>query len=238
MNSEFLTTTFDLYKVKILIIEDEENLSKSIAAYLKSESFLCECAYTFPEALEKIGLFDYDCILLDITLPGGSGLQLLQELKKMNKTDGVLIISAKNSLDDRLKGLKLGADDYLPKPFHMAELGARVHAIVRRRKFDGNDVVRFEEIVLDLAAKAVHVNAEKVPLTKSEFDLLLFLISNKNRVVSKMAIAEHLSGDDADLMDSFDFIYGHIKNLKKKLTAAGCQDYINTVYGLGYKFSI
>lgn len=224
--------------MKILIVEDEENLAKSIAAYLKNESFLCEYAFTFPDALEKISAFDYDCILLDITLPGGSGLQLLQELKKMNKTDGILIISAKNSLDDRLKGLKLGADDYLPKPFHMAELGARVHAIVRRRKFEGNDIVRFEEILLDLAAKVIHVRGEKVPLTKSEFDLLLFLISNKNRVVSKMAIAEHLTGDDADMMDSFDFIYAHIKNLKRKLTASGCHDYINTVYGLGYKFSL
>jgi len=223
--------------VKILIVEDEENLAKSIAAYLKSESFLCECAHTFEGAFEKIGLFDYDCVLLDITLPGGSGLQLLRELKKMDKTDGVLIISAKNSLDDRLTGLNLGADDYLAKPFHMAELGARVHAIIRRRKFEGKDVLLMEEIMLDLAAKTVYVQNVKVPLTKSEFDLLLFLISNKNRVVSKVAIAEHLAGEDVDLMDNFDFIYAHIKNLKRKLTEAGCKDYINTVYGLGYKFT-
>lgn len=224
--------------MKILIVEDEENLAKSIAAYLKNESFLCECAYTFRDAFDKICSFDYDCILLDITLPDGSGLRLLQDLKKMDKTDGVLVISAKNSLDDRLKGLKLGADDYLPKPFHMAELAARVHAIVRRRRFEGKDSIQVEEILLDLAAKTIHVNTVKVPLTKSEFDLLLFLISNKNRVVSKTAIAEHLAGEEADLMNSFDFIYAHIKNLKRKLTEAGCKDYIDTVYGLGYKFTI
>jgi DNA-binding response OmpR family regulator len=224
--------------MKILVIEDEKFLSQSICDYLKGENFLCEPAFDYQSASDKIGSYDYDCIILDITLPGGSGLDILKELKRMHKTEGVIIVSARNSLDDKISGLQLGADDYLPKPFHMAELGARVQAIVRRRRFEGNNIIRFKEIAINASGKTVHVNNSEVPLTKKEFDLLLFLVANKSKVISKSAIAEHLSGDDADVMDNFDFVYAHIKNLKKKLQEAGCSDYIKTVYGLGYKFSV
>ncbi|MBA4056715.1 MAG: DNA-binding response regulator [Marivirga sp.] len=224
--------------MKILIIEDEKQLVKSMAQFLRQESYVCEVAYTASEADEKILLFNYDCILLDISLPDGNGLKILEKLRNNNKSDGVIIITAKNSLDDKVKGLNLGADDYLSKPFYLPELSARVSAIIRRKRFDGNNKISFQEISVDLLAKTVMVNNHAVELTRKEYDLLIFLMANKNRVVSKNAIAEHLSGDDAELMDKFDFIYSHIKNLKKKLTDAGCEDYIKTVYGLGYKFTV
>jgi len=222
--------------MKILLVEDERELAKSIVQYLRQESYVCEMAYTAAEAEEKIILHDYDCILLDITLPDGNGLKILEKLKKQGKLEGVIIISAKNSLDDRIQGLNLGADDYLPKPFHLSELGARVSAVIRRKRFEGNNLIAFHEISIDLLGKSMQAHGKEVDLTRKEYDLLLFLVSNKNRVVSKNAIAEHLSGDDAEVFDNFDFIYAHMKNLKKKIAEAGSKDYIKTVYGLGYKF--
>lgn len=222
--------------MKILIIEDEREMAKSIAQYLRQESYVCEVAYTAREAEEKIMLHDYDCILLDITLPDGNGLIILEKLKRDAKLEGVIIISARNSIDDRIRGLNLGADDYLAKPFHLAELGARVSAVIRRKRFEGNNKIKMHEITIDLLGKSVSVNGKAVDLTRKEYDLLLFLISNKGRVVTKNAIAEHLSGDEAEIFDNFDFIYAHMKNLKKKLGEAACPDYIKTVYGLGYKF--
>jgi DNA-binding response OmpR family regulator len=223
--------------MKILIIEDEPELVKSIARYLQQEGYLCEIAKSVTEAQEKVELFEYDCILLDISLPDGNGLEVLKKLKKLNKSDAVIIITARNSPDDRVAGLNLGADDYLSKPFYLPELGARVSAVIRRRHFDGQTKIKFNEISIELSGKSVKINDRELELTRKEYELLLFLISNKNRVASKNAIAEHLSGDDAELMDKFDFIYAHIKNLKKKLQDAGCKDYIKTVYGLGYKIT-
>jgi len=223
--------------MKILIIEDEKQLATSMAQFLRQESYVCEVAYTASEANEKILLFDYDCILLDISLPDGNGLKILEKLKENQKTDGVIIITAKGSFDDRITGLNLGADDYLPKPFYLPELSARISAVIRRKRFDGNNKISFHEIQIDLLGKTVSLSGKEIELTRKEYDLLVFLMANKNRVVSKNAIAEHLSGDDAELMDKFDFIYSHIKNLKKKLTEAGCEDYIKTIYGLGYKFT-
>jgi DNA-binding response OmpR family regulator len=224
--------------MKILIIEDEKELVKSMVQYLRQESYVCEVAYTESEANEKILLYDYDCILLDITLPDGNGLKVLEALKKNKKEDGVIIITAKNSLEDRVKGLNLGADDYLAKPFHLPELSARVSAIIRRKRFSGNPRIEFNELVIDLLAKTVSIVDTQVELTRKEYDLLVFLTSNKNRVVSKNAIAEHLSGDNAELIDKFDFIYAHMKNLKRKIQDAGGEDRIKTIYGLGYKFAI
>jgi len=222
--------------MKVLIVEDERELVKSMVQYLRQESYVCEVAYTAMEAEEKVALHDYDCILLDITLPDSDGLKILEELKQLEKLDGVIIISARNSVDDRIRGLNLGADDYLPKPFHLAELGARVSAVIRRKRFDGNNSITLHEITVDLLGKTVTVNGQPVDLTRKEYDLLLFVMSNRNRVVTKNAIAEHLSGDVAEVFDNYDFIYAHMKNLKKKLAEANCPDYIKTVYGLGYKF--
>lgn len=224
--------------MKILIIEDERELSSSICTYFATEQFICETAFDYATALEKISLYEYACIVLDITLPGGSGLDILKELKKQDKADGVIIISAKNALDDKIYGLKAGADDYLTKPFHMPELGARVAAIIRRKSFGGKNNIVFNELHIDLNEKQVSVAGRIVELTKKEYDLLLYFISNKNKVISKAAIAEHLWGDNMDLADNYDFIYTHVKNLRKKILQAGAPDYIKSVYGMGYKFSI
>lgn len=222
--------------MKILIIEDEQELAKSMKQYLRQESYVVEAAYTAQEAIEKVLLHEYDCILLDITLPDGNGLTILEKLKAENKADGVIIISARNSLDDKIKGLNLGADDYLAKPFHLSEMGARISAVIRRKRFEGNNAIAIHELTIDLIGKVISFKNKPIELTRKEYDLLLFLVSNKNRVVSKNAIAEHLSGDAAEVFDNFDFIYAHMKNLKKKIAEAGCSDYIKTVYGLGYKF--
>ena len=222
--------------MKILIIEDEAALAQSISEYMSGENYLCESASTFGEAMSKIETFDYDCILLDIMLPDGNGLVILEELKKQQKQDGVIIISAKNALDDKIEGLKLGADDYLTKPFHLSELMARVYSIIRRKQFSSSNVVKQNELQIDLWAKTVAVNDEVISLTKKEFDLLIYFIGNKNKVISKSTLAEHLSGDFADMLDNHDFVYAHVKNLRKKLNDHGIGDYIQTVYGIGYKF--
>jgi DNA-binding response OmpR family regulator len=224
--------------MRILLVEDEKELSKSIVAYLKEENYLCEVAVDFKTALYRIDSFDYDCILLDISLPDGNGLNVLKELKVNKRADGVIIISAKNSIDDRIAGLNLGADDYLPKPFHLSELSARIAAVIRRRRFNGNKVLVVNELTIDTLARTVMVHGKGIELTRKEYDLLLYLVSNKNRVISKNAIAENLSGDEADVFNNFDFVYAHMKNLKKKLTRAGCTDYIKSVYGMGYKFDV
>lgn len=224
--------------MKILIIEDEEELSQSMATYLKGESYVCELAPDFKTAINKSEAFDYDCILLDISLPDGNGLSVLRELKANKRTDGIIIISAKNSIDDRIAGLNLGADDYLPKPFHFSELSARIAAVIRRRRFGGNSVLRAEEVTIDTFAKVVSVNDKSLDITRKEYDLLLYLVTNKNRVISKNAIAEHLSDAEVDTFDNFDFIYTHIKNLKKKLSQAGAIDRIKSVYGMGYKLEL
>jgi DNA-binding response OmpR family regulator len=196
----------------------------------------CEWANNFEIALEKINAYDYDCVLLDLTLPNSNGMDILKAIKKQQKNEGIIIISAKDTLESRLEGLALGADDYLTKPFHLSELLARVQAIIRRKQFSGNNVLVFNEIEIDIFAKTVKVNQENIDLTKKEFDLLLYLIGNKNRVLSKSSLAEHLSGDMADMLDNHDFVYAHIKNLKRKLQNAGAGDYIKTIYGTGYKW--
>ena len=224
--------------MKILIVEDEVSLSESIAMYLKQEGYLCEIANTCSSALEKIDYYDYDCIVLDISLPDGNGLQVLKALREDGKTDGVIIISAKNSVDDKISGLQLGADDYLAKPFHLSELSARISAVIRRRRFAADSKIIGNEISIDLNAKLVYVSDKVIDLTHKEYDLLLYFLVNKNRVLSKNAIAEHLCIQDIDVYDNFDFIYTHVKNLKKKLLAAGAGNYLKSIYGMGYKFEV
>ena len=196
--------------MKILIIEDEHKLSDSIVDYMKGEKYLCEQAFDFNDALMKVRLYDYDCVLLDLMLPGGNGLDILRDIKRRNNPAGVIIVSAKDSLDDKVKGLQIGADDYLAKPFHLAELSMRIYAVIRRKEFKASNVTECGGISINLLEKSVTANGKPVALTKSEYELLLFFTSNKNRVLPKSAIAEHLSGDFADMMDNFDFIYTHI----------------------------
>ena len=223
--------------MKILLVEDEKGLSESISTFLKQEGYLCEVVTDFKSADEKIELYQYDCILVDINLPDGNGLNLVKALKKLKAQAGIIIISARNSVDDKIEGLDLGADDYLSKPFSLAELNSRIKSVLRRRKFDGNDEIVFNEITIKPNESTVLVNGASVTLTKKEYDLILFLISNKNRILTKETITEHLWGDDMDMADSYDFIYTHIKNLRKKSVEKGCQDYMKTVYGMGYKLA-
>ena len=222
--------------MKILIVEDEPALAQSMAEYLVRQGYVCELAPTYMAAMDKISLYTYDCILLDLMLPDGDGMNLLEHLRKTDKQTGVLIISAKGAIDDKVKGIRNGADDYLAKPFHLAELNARIYALIRRSQYDGNNIVRSNNLEINMLSKEITANGKPVILTKTEYDLLMFLIGNKNRVISKNALAEHLSGDMADMLDNQDFVYTHIKNLKGKLSKAGCADDIKTIYGMGYKW--
>jgi len=223
--------------MKILIVEDEPQLLESIDSFLKNEGFLCEIAPSYFNAEDKLISYDYDVVILDITLPDGNGLDLLKLIKNNNASTGVLIVSAKNSLDDKLTGLDLGADDYITKPFHLSELNSRVNAIIRRRNFKGEEEIIFNEITLIPSAKEVKVNGNLLDLTKKEYALLLYFVINKNRVLTKEAIVEHLWGDNMDMADNFDFIYSHIKNVRRKIEANKGKNYLKTVYGIGYKYT-
>ncbi len=223
--------------MKILIIEDEIELLIGVSNYLTKENYICELADTFQNAETKLSVYEYDIILLDITLPDGNGLELLKTIKNHNIKAGVIIISAKNSTDDKIQGLDLGADDYITKPFQLSELNSRIKAVIRRRHFDGNNTLVFNEIVINTDSKSIAVNGIEIAFTKKEYDLLLFFFINRNRVMTKEALAEHLWDDNIDLADNYDFIYTHLNNIRKKIKLAGGTDYIKTIYGMGYKFT-
>ena len=223
--------------MKVLIVEDELDLLESIKSYLENEDLRCETASDFLTARDKISGFVYDIVVLDLGLPDGDGLDILKFIKMDSAETCVLIISARNSLDDKLKGLDIGADDYITKPFHLAELNSRINAIIRRKKYDGSQFVVFNEIEIDVVAKDVRIGDLAVELTRKEYDLLLYFIVNKNRVLSKQSIAEHLWGDYMEMSFNFDFLYTHIRNLRKKIKDKSGKDYIKTVYGLGYKYT-
>ncbi|NBC03053.1 MAG: response regulator [Bacteroidetes bacterium] len=222
--------------MKLLIVEDNKDLLENILKYLEREGYRCETAIDYDEAFDKIMSYTYDVVLIDIMIPKGDGLQVLRELKSVNPETGTIIISAKNSLDDKVSGLELGADDYLTKPFQLPELSARIKAVNRRNNLGGSEIVRANEISINTKTREVSVDEEPVDVTPKEYDLLLYFASNKNRVLSKQNIAEHLWGDYVDHLDNLDFVYQHIKNLRKKLVDAGANDYIESVYSIGYKF--
>jgi len=223
--------------MKILIIEDEQALQESILKNLEHQGFICEAVSDFLKGKEKVTQFVYDCIVVDIGLPFGSGLDIVKEMKYMESKAGIIIISAKNALEDKLNGLDLGADDYLTKPFYLSELTARINAIIRRRNFGGSKVITFNEIKLEAEAQRVTVNNKPVDLTEKEYQLLEYFIANQRRLLTKGAIAEHIWGDEYMHVSNFDFIYTHIKNLRKKLLDAQSGDYIKTVYRSGYRFT-
>ena len=223
--------------MKVLIVEDNVELSRNIESYLSKEGSICETAYTYNQAIDKIISFSYDVIILDLMLPDGNGVDVLKTLKDELSEAGILIASAKNSLEDKLDGLDLGADDYITKPYHLSELNARIKAIYRRKNFKNQKFIECNEIKINTDAAEVFVSETQLDLTKKEYELLVYFIANQNRVITKQSIAEHLWGDHADFYDSFDFVYQHIKNLRKKIINAGGGDYINTIYGMGYKFN-
>lgn len=224
--------------MKILIIEDNHELARNIHDFLARERYICELCHTYREAEEKLISFQYDCTILDLMLPDGNGFDLLQFIRAEKIQTSILILSAKNALDDKIIGLDLGADDYITKPFHLPELHARLKAIYRRKNLKGDNLVSFKEISVNTDTMEARVGEVLLELTKKEFDLLLYFLTNKNRVLSRQSIAEHLWGDYTDSLDNFDFVYQHVKNLRKKISEVGGKDYITTVYGLGYKFDI
>ncbi|MFZ1610907.1 MAG: response regulator transcription factor [Chitinophagales bacterium] len=221
--------------MKILVIEDEQQLLNNIKESLEKEKFLVETATDFHSAIDKVFIHDYDCILLDIMLPNGSGLDILNEIKKTGKSENVIIISAKDSLDDKLKGLEMGADDYLTKPFHLAELNARIKAVVRRKDLSGKNTIELANTILDLDERQFLVNKKVFLLNRKEFDILNYFMVNKNRLITKTAIAEHVWGDNTDQADNLDFVYYQIKNLRKKLIESNAEIEIESIYGIGYK---
>lgn len=223
--------------MKILVVEDNPDLAENIHNFLQKEGYVCELVGNFTDASDKIAAYEYDCIVLDIMLPDGNGLKLLEQIKSMNIKSGVVIISAKNSLDDKISGLEIGADDYLTKPFHLPELNARLKAIYRRKNQGGDNVIIYREIEVNTLTYIARVHGVALDLTKKEFDLLLYFLTNKNHVLTRQSIAEHLWGDYTDNLANFDFVYQHVKNLRKKIHEAGGEDYIGTVYGLGYRFN-
>lgn len=222
--------------MKLLVVEDEQALLNSIITYFKSEGNIVEGVQHYQDGIEKVNLYEYDCILLDLNLPDGNGFNLIPEIKKNHKDAGIIIISAREAVDDRIKGLETGADDYIVKPFHLSELNARINSVIRRLKFKGEDMIEFNEIRIDTNERKVIIHNQVIELTKKEYDILLFFITNKNRVLTKESIGEHLWGDFMDSSPSFDFVYTHIKNLRKKMIDNNCGDYIKNVYGVGYKF--
>lgn len=222
--------------MKLLIVEDQKELSSSIISYLSTEKYTCEPAYDYHSAVEKLHVYEYSCVVLDLMLPQGSGLDVLAQLKKTDNPAGVVIISAKNSLEDKIHGLNIGADDFISKPFHLSELEARIASVIRRRAFDGKNRIPLDNIVLDIREKALIGTNGRIELTRMEYILIEYFVSNIDKVVTKEAIGEHLCGNDMDLADNYDFIYTHLKNLRRKLKNAGCADEIRTIYGMGYKF--
>lgn len=224
--------------MKLLVVEDEVDLLEVIRQSLEKESYLVETAGSYALALEKIVSYEYDCILLDIMLPDGTGLDLLAELKKMNKSDNVIIISAKDSLEDKIKGLEMGADDYLVKPFHIAELNARIKSVLRRKSLNGKNAIEHANVKIDLDERQVWIDGDELVLNRKEFDILSYLAVNKNRLVNKTALAEQVWGDYMDGADDYEFIYSQIKNLRKKLKEKSAEIEVQAVYGIGYKLVV
>ncbi len=226
-----------LCTMKILIVEDEPSLREIMSRALAQEKYVVETAATFAEADAKIAGYDYDCILLDIMLPDGNGLRLLEHLRDLGKRENVIIISARNSIEDKVEGLDLGADDYLPKPFHTAELKARIKSVLRRSRRDSRRDISAGNVSLDPESRRVEVGGTELPLLKKEFDILSYFMQRPNHIVDKAALAEAVWGDHADEADSYQFVYAQIKNLRRKLEEAHADIEIKAVYGFGYKLA-
>lgn len=223
--------------MKLLLVEDNLRLAEDIQQFLAGNGYRVEHAATLSEGSEKIAMYEYDVIILDLGLPDGNGLQLIPEVKDNNPETGILIVTAKNAIDEKVSGLRIGADDFLTKPFHKAELNARIGSLIRRRNPLRKNTLKFNEVSVDLLASQAYLHEKPIALTRKEYDLLVYFLHNRNRILTKESIAEHLWGDHLDQADSFDFIYNHIKNLRKKITQAGGTNYIHAMYGMGYRFT-
>jgi DNA-binding response OmpR family regulator len=224
--------------MQILIVEDETSLMESMVSYLEMEGFKCEQASSYHAGLCTLDKQDYICMLIDLNLPDGDGMELVKLARKNKASAGIIIISARNTIEQRVEGLKAGADDYLVKPFHLSELVARVHSVVRRTRLKGGEMLSFDRIRIEPEERICFVDKQQVDLTQKEMDLLLYFMSNRNRVVTKEGIADYLWGEYGGNYGSYDFVYTHLKNLRRKLMDAGCPDYVQNIYGIGYKFSL
>lgn len=222
--------------MKLLLVEDNICLANDMRHFLVNNGFVVEHVVTLQEGIDKVNIYDYDMVIVDIGLPDGSGLDLIKQMKSSKINSGILIVTAKNAIEDKVRGLDLGADDYITKPFHKSELNARIRSVLRRKKFNNSNIITINELKIDVLAAQAFVHEEPITLTKKEYDLLLYFMYNQNKVLTKESIAEHLWGDQIDQADTFDFIYNHIKNLRKKIINAGGKDYIKSMYGMGYKF--
>lgn len=224
--------------MKILIVEDEPSLLEILVAFLEKEHYVVETAATYQSAFSKIAVYDYDCVLLDIMLPDGDGLSLLKQLRKINRAENVIIISAKDSVEDKVAGLELGADDYLAKPFHLAELKARINSVIRRKVLQGDSFIELENVKINTDTFEAFINDLKIELNRKEYDILCYFMTRSNHLIDKMRLAEAVWGDHIDQVDNFDFIYAQIKNLRKKMNEAGAAIEIKAVYGIGYKLVV
>jgi len=224
--------------MQILIVEDELPLMESMVSYLEMEGFRCEQATSYHAGLCSLDKHDYICLLIDLNLPDGDGMDLVKMARQNQNSSGIIIISARNALEERVKGLEVGADDYLVKPFHLSELVARVHSVARRTRSMGEEILTFGMIRVMPEERTCFVEDRQIDLTRKEHDLLLYLMSNRNRVITKESIADYLWGEYGGGYGSYDFVYTHLKNLRRKLMDADCPDYIKNMYGVGYKFSL
>lgn len=221
--------------MKLLIVEDEASLQELMTATLKKEGYVVENAMDFNSALDKLGAYSYDCILLDLNLPGGNGLDILEYIKKSCAKSNVIITSARDSIDDKVRGLELGADDYLAKPFHLAELSARIRSVARRSNNDGELTYRAGNVMLEDVSQRLTVAGREVGLLKKEFDILKYFLMRPGHTVDKAVLAEAVWGDHIDQADDFQFVYAQMKNLRRKLSEAGADIEIKSIYGFGYK---
>jgi DNA-binding response OmpR family regulator len=224
--------------MQILIVEDELPLMESMVSYLEMEGFRCEQATSYHAGLCSLDKHEYICMLIDLNLPDGDGLDLVKLARQNQTNSGIIIVSARNALEERVKGLSMGADDYLVKPFHLSELVARIQSVARRTHTQGEEILQFGVIRVMPEERTCFVNEEQVDLTRKEHDLLLYLMANRNRVITKESIADYLWGEYGGGYGSYDFVYTHLKNLKRKLLDAGSPDYVQNIYGVGYKFTL
>lgn len=224
--------------MKILIVEDDASLREIIHRALVDEGYVVETASTFFEADSKLAGYSYDCILLDVMLPDGSGLQLLEHLRALGKRENVIIISARDSVEDKVAGLEFGADDYLPKPFHTAELLARVKSVLRRGRTAGELSINLGNVSLKPENRVVSISGKELSLLKKEYDILFYFMQRPSHVIDKAVLAEAVWGDYADDADNFQFVYAQIKNLRRKLVEAAATIEIVSVYGFGYKLVV
>ncbi|MBK6837772.1 MAG: response regulator transcription factor [Bacteroidetes bacterium] len=224
--------------MNVLIVEDERQLSHVIEIFLTKQGYHCDVAFTGKSASEKVFVNSYDFVLMDIGLPDYNGFQLLKEAKEAGREAAFIVLTARGSIDDKITGLDLGADDYLAKPFSLLELQARMQAILRRKHGLKNNTIQIHDFIMDIQNRSVFFEKNVINLTKKEFDILHYMALHKNRVITRVQLTEHIWGDVLEEDYESNYIDVHIKNLRKKLAAFANSDFIETVRGIGYRLNM